>query len=138
LRLQRVIMPSLALFRSSADAVVDGGLFRFDNAGRRTDAARGSAGTGAAMVLAAFAFVQCADAWMTAIGIARFGPAIEANPLLALCVSTFGAGAIVAAKLIAVACGTVLHLHAHGVVLVVLTLAYIVFAILPWLCVLGA
>jgi hypothetical protein len=89
-------------------------------------------------VLAAFAFVQCADAWMTAIGIARFGPAIEANPLLALCVSTFGAGAIVAAKLIAVACGTVLHLHAHGVVLVVLTLAYIAFAILPWLCVLGA
>jgi hypothetical protein len=91
-----------------------------------------------AMVLAAFAVVQCADAWLTAIGIVRFGPAIEANPLLAFYMSTFGAGAIVAAKLIAIACAAVLHLYGHGVVLVVLTLAYIVFAILPWLCVLGA
>jgi hypothetical protein len=130
-------MPSLALTRSPAPAVVDRALFGIDDAACRTGGQRGSARTGA-MVLAAFAFVQCADAWMTAIGIVRFGPAIEANPLLAFYVSTFGAGAIVAAKLIALACAAVLHLHAHGVVLIVLTLAYIAFAILPWLCVLGA
>jgi hypothetical protein len=129
-------MPSLALTRSPATAVVDSALFGID-AACRTDGQRGSARTGA-MVLAAFAFVQCADAWMTAIGIVRFGPTIEANPLLAFYVSTFGAGAIVAAKLIALACAAVLHLHAHSVVLIVLTLAYIAFAILPWLCVLGA
>jgi hypothetical protein len=129
-------MPSLALARSPATGVVERTWLRFDDAGGRTDARRASARTGA-MVLAAFAFVQCADAWMTAIGIVRFGPAIEANPLLAFCVSTFGAGAIVAAKLIALGCAAVLHLHARGVVLVILTLAYIAFAILPWLCVLG-
>ena len=90
------------------------------------------------MVLAVFAFVQCADAWLTAIGIVRFGPAIEANPLLAFCLSNFGAGSIVAAKLIALGCAAILHLRGHAVVLVVLTLMYIAFAILPWLCVLVA
>jgi hypothetical protein len=129
-------MPSLASIRSSAHAVADRA-FRFDDGGSRADAQRGAARTGAT-VLAVFAVVQCADAWLTAIGIVRFGPAIEANPLLAYCVLTFGAGAIVAAKLIAIGCAAVLHLHAHGVVLAVLTLAYIAFAILPWLCVLGS
>jgi hypothetical protein len=122
----------LALIRPSANAIADR-VFRFDGAGGLQ---RGAAGTGA-IALAVFAFVQCADGLLTMLGIARFGPAIEANPLLAFYVATFGAGAIVAAKLIAVACAAILHIHAHSVVLVVLTLAYIAFAVLPWLCVLG-
>src|SRR4030088_1858518 len=100
-------MPSLALTRSSANVAVDRA-FGFDDRGCRAGAQQRAAGTGA-MVLAVFAFVQCADAWLTAIGIVRFGPAIEANPLLALCLSNFGAGSIVAAKLIALGCAAILH-----------------------------
>jgi hypothetical protein len=88
------------------------------------------------LVLAVFISVQCADAWLTAVGIARFGPAIEGNPILAFYVAVFGPGAIVGAKLIGVACGTVLHLFARPMVLVLLTGAYIVFAVVPWLWVL--
>lgn len=88
------------------------------------------------LALAVFAAVQCADAWCTAVGIARFGPGIEGNPILAFYVAAFGASTVVGAKLIAVACGAVLHLFARQAVLVVLTAAYVVFAVVPWLCVL--
>jgi Domain of unknown function (DUF5658) len=129
-------MPSRALVRPSAHAIVDR-MFGFFGGSGRGGAHRSPARAGT-IALAAFAFVQCADGWLTMAGIARFGPAIEANPLLAFYVAVFGAGAIIAAKVIAVACAAVLHVHAHGVVLVVLTLAYIAFAVLPWLCVFGA
>lgn len=96
----------------------------------------GAAALRPSLALAVFAVVQCADAWLTAFGIARFGPGIEGNPILAFYVATFGASTVVGAKLIAVACGAVLHLFARQAVLVVLTAAYVAFAVVPWLCVL--
>jgi len=43
--------------------------------------------------LALFVAVQCADAIQTISGISQFGPAVEANPLLAFYASVFGASA---------------------------------------------
>ena len=85
-------------------------------------------------MLLAFVLVQCADGWLTAIGISRFGSAIEANPLLAWYVSTFGAGiALGAAKLMAVGCAVALYFHACHRTLIALTVLYLVVAIVPWM-----
>jgi hypothetical protein len=87
-----------------------------------------------AAILLAFVLVQCADAWLTAIGISRFGSAIEANPILAWYVSAFGAGvALGAAKLMAVGCAFALYFHAFHRTLTALTLLYVVVAIVPWM-----
>ena len=81
----------------------------------------------------AFVVVQIADGFLTYRGIAVFGVGIEANPLVAWCVSTFGVVlALVAIKLFAVTCGSVLHLNTmHGVV-GALTLVYLAAAVWPW------
>lgn len=87
-----------------------------------------------AAILLAFILVQCADAWLTAIGISRFGSAIEANPILAWYVSAFGAGvALAAAKLMAVGCAAALYIHACHRTLTALTVLYVVVAIVPWM-----
>ncbi len=84
-------------------------------------------------ILALFASVQLADAIWTAQGIARFGAGIEANPLLAFLVSTCGvAGALIAAKGVAIASGALLHATARDLALSVLTVAYVFGAIVPW------
>lgn len=84
--------------------------------------------------LLAFVLVQCADAWLTAVGISRFGSAIEANPILAWYVGAFGAGiALGAAKLMAVGCAGALYFHACHRTLTALTLLYVVVAIVPWM-----
>lgn len=90
-------------------------------------------GLRAAMLLV-FVLVQCADAWLTAIGIGRFGSAIEANPILAWYVAAFGAGvALGAAKLIAVGCAGALYVQAWHRTLTALTLLYVLVAIVPWM-----
>src|SRR5687767_5376907 len=80
-----------------------------------------------------FMLVQCLDGVFTYIGIATFGPAIEANPLVSSAVAFAGPGAgLAAAKLLAAACGMVLHLlRVHGLV-AALTLFYLAVAIVPW------
>jgi hypothetical protein len=85
-------------------------------------------------MLLAFILVQCADAWLTVIGIGRYGAAIEANPILAWYVAAFGAGiALGAAKLMAVGCAAALYVHACHRTLTALTLFYVVVAIVPWI-----
>lgn len=87
-----------------------------------------------AAILLAFVLVQCADAWLTAIGIGRFGIAIEANPILGWYVGAFGAGiALGAAKLMAVGCAGALYAQACHRTLTALTLLYVVVAIVPWM-----
>jgi hypothetical protein len=94
--------------------------------------------TRAIWVLALFAAIQLLDAALTAAGVARFGRPIEANPLLSFYAETLGVGVTVTiAKLVSVACGTVLHLHARYLALAVLTLGYVVAAVLPWTWVLA-
>ena len=80
-----------------------------------------------------FMLVQCLDGVFTYIGIATFGPTIEANPLVGSAVALAGPGpGLAAAKLLAAACGMVLHLlRVHGLV-AALTFFYLAVAIVPW------
>src|SRR2546428_13151782 len=53
-------------------------------------------------LLAVFASVQIADAWLTVVGIDRFGVAAEAKPVLALPIILFGpVAALIIAQLVA-------------------------------------
>jgi hypothetical protein len=80
-----------------------------------------------------FMLVQCLDGMFTYIGIATFGSSIEANPLVSSAIAFAGPGAgLAAAKLLAAACGIVLHLlRVHGLV-AALTAFYVIVAIIPW------
>jgi hypothetical protein len=89
--------------------------------------------TRALWTLALFAAIQLADGVMTAAGIAQFGPAVEANPLLHAAGDAIGFGpALVAAKTLAILGATVLHIQAKHLPLALLTLAYVAIAIVPW------
>jgi hypothetical protein len=84
--------------------------------------------------LLAFIAVQCADAYLTVVGIARFGFDVEANPILAWYVTAFGAGtALIGAKTVAVACAATLWAGGRQRTLAVLTVLYVVAAIVPWM-----
>jgi hypothetical protein len=83
--------------------------------------------------LALFISVQVADGVWTANGIARFGPAIEANPILSFLVGTCGvAGALVSVKIVAMIGGAFLHLQSRHLALSLLTVIYVFGAIVPW------
>jgi hypothetical protein len=88
--------------------------------------------------LGLFIAVQCADAVQTVIGISRFGPGIEANPLLSLCATVFGAGAaLVGAKVVAIVGGATLHVLSQHFILAALTVACVFGAVIPWAMVLS-
>jgi hypothetical protein len=87
----------------------------------------------------AFFVAQTSDGVFTYLGISVLGVRIEANPLIAWYVSTFGLGlALVTVKLFAITCGAVLHLTARHRTLAALTLLYIAVAVWPWTRVLVA
>jgi hypothetical protein len=89
--------------------------------------------TRALALLALFVGVQIADAWLTALGVGRFGVAAEANPMLALPIILFGpAAALTIAKGVAVGGAVVLHRLSRHSLLAVLTVMYVFVAILPW------
>ena len=89
--------------------------------------------TRALWILALFAAIQLADGVLTAAGVAQFGAHIEGNPLIHLAVQGAGLGiTLVAAKLLAMSCATVLHVHSQHLALAVLTLVYVIGAIVPW------
>ena len=84
-------------------------------------------------MLVIFAAMQLADGVMTAAGAAQFGTSIEANPLLVFLFGVVGTGAtIVAMKLFAILCATLLHLREQYSALAILTLVYLFAAIVPW------
>jgi hypothetical protein len=88
--------------------------------------------------LALFAAIQLADGALTAAGIAQYGPHIEGNPLIDLFAGAVGlGGAVVGAKVLAVCCGAVLHLQARHLALALLTVGYVLVAIVPWMVVLA-
>jgi len=87
----------------------------------------------AAWALILFAATQVADGMMTAAGAAQYGTSIEANPVLVFMSGAFGTGtALVAVKLFAIGCATLLYLRAKHVALAILTLVYVVAALMPW------
>lgn len=84
----------------------------------------------------AFLVMQVLDGLLTYRGIQHFGIGvhIEGNPLLALAMSALGVRlALVLAKLVASGLGILLHTHRYHRVLAVLTAAYAVMAIAPWI-----
>ena len=81
----------------------------------------------------AFVTVQILDGVLTYVGLRTFGLGIEANPIVAWYAEAFGAAAgLVAAKLFAIGCASVLYLTSRHRTVAVLTLLYVAFAILPW------
>jgi hypothetical protein len=80
-----------------------------------------------------FLLVQCLDGVFTYVGIAVWGPAIEANPLISSAVAVAGPGpGLAGAKLLAASCGIALHLLRVHSVIALLTVLYIAAAIIPW------
>jgi hypothetical protein len=85
------------------------------------------------VALTLFLLAQCFDGVLTYVGVASFGPSIEANPILVALMSTFGHGvALTGAKIVAGVLGICLHLRqVHGAV-ALLTGFYVAAAIVPW------
>jgi hypothetical protein len=94
--------------------------------------------THASAAFALFIAVQIADACSTAAGIAHFGASIEGNPLLLLCMSTFGVTtALIVWKGVAILAGGILHACSRHLALAALTVFYVFAAVLPWAWVLS-
>ena len=84
-------------------------------------------------ILLAFLLTQLSDGVLTYVGISTFGEGIEANPLLAWYIATFGVGvAVVGAKALAVGCAVTLHAYARHRTVGVLTIVYLAAAVWPW------
>jgi hypothetical protein len=80
-----------------------------------------------------FVVAQVCDGMFTYAGIALFGRDVEANPIVSWYIAMFGtAAALIGVKLIALICGTILHLTAMHRVIAVLVVVYAVGALWPW------
>jgi len=80
-----------------------------------------------------FLCVQCLDGALTYLGITIWGPSIEANPLVRSAVEVAGLGVgLTGVKLVAASLGMMLHLRRIHTPVALLTLIYVVGAILPW------
>ena len=98
---------------------------------RRTVAERSRFGDA---VILLFLLAQAADGVMTYVGVTTLGVHLEANPLLASLMNSFGEGtAVTAAKVVASGLGISLHLIGVHRILAVLTGIYLLAAVLPWM-----
>ena len=89
------------------------------------------------LVLAIFLVAQAYDGLFTYVVVDAYGVIAEGNLLLATWIDLVGAGpAILGAKLMAAACGVLLHCLGVQRALLGLTVFYAVAAIAPWLVVL--
>ena len=88
----------------------------------------------APIVLALFILTQVLDGALTYWGVSQFGIGIESNTYLASLMQSIGiAPALIAAKVLAVACGVVLFSTTSFRVLAVATGWCLGFAVVPWL-----
>ena len=88
----------------------------------------------APFVLAVFVLTQMLDGALTYWGVSKFGLAVESNAyLLSLMESIGTAPALIAAKMLAVACGFILFSTTSFRVLAVATGWCLGFAVVPWL-----
>ena len=91
------------------------------------------------LIFAVFVVLQVADGLITAAAVAMFGPAVEANQLIATWMGLIGpVPALVGAKVLACACGAVLYVLHVTRVLAGLTLLYLFVAVIPWLRILSS
>lgn len=85
------------------------------------------------IVLVAFLLAQCFDGVFTYVGVMHYGVGIEANPLIAALMGTFGHGAaLMLAKMLAASLGICLHLRRVHFAVAALAAFYISIAIVPW------
>ena len=85
------------------------------------------------IVLVAFLLVQCFDGVFTYVGVASFGPGIEANPVVAGLMAHLGYGpGLLSAKMMAAFLGICLHFRQVHLAVAVLTGFYAAAAIAPW------
>ena len=90
-------------------------------------------------VLAIFVGVQILDAMLTWNGLERWGTAAEGNPILSFYISFFGAAPTLGvAKGLAMCGGGLLCFKSRYVILSILTVVYIIGAVVPWLWLLSA
>lgn len=88
-------------------------------------------------VIVLFLISQFLDGVFTYTGVIRFGPGVEANPIMTWLMLQWGEGpALAGAKVIAAVLGMALHLGAVHRVVFLLTAVYVTTAILPWTIVL--
>jgi hypothetical protein len=86
------------------------------------------------MILLLFVVAQISDGLLTYGAVRLFGVDAEGNLLLATWMHVAGAGpTLIAAKLIAAACGLLLYWRGFHLLLVALTALYMLGAIGPWL-----
>src|SRR5687767_12725667 len=97
---------------------------------RRWDTPRSPFGD---LVVLGFVITQCLDGAFTYLGVSLWGPGAEGNPLIRSVISQAGLGVgLAGAKLFAVGLGMFLHLcRVHNIV-ALLTVIYVVCAIVPW------
>jgi uncharacterized protein DUF5658 len=85
------------------------------------------------LVVLTFLMTQCLDGVFTYLGVATWGPGIEANPLISSAIHVGGVVCGVAgAKAVAIGFGMMLHLRRVHNLVAVLTAIYVAAAILPW------
>jgi hypothetical protein len=92
----------------------------------------------AQILLLAFVTVQALDGILSYVGVSLHGPGIEANPLVGWYMAVLGpAAGFTVAKLFAVMCGVVLYVTARHMLVAILTLVYLIFAVVPWFALLS-
>jgi hypothetical protein len=85
------------------------------------------------LMVVGFVLMQCLDGMFTYLGVGIWGPAIEANPLIATAMAAGGVVAAVGgAKAVAISLGMLLHMRRVHNLVALLTAIYFTVAILPW------
>jgi hypothetical protein len=85
------------------------------------------------LMVVGFVLMQCLDGVFTYLGVAIWGPAIEANPLISSAMAASGVVvAVGGAKVVAIGLGILLHLRRVHNLVALLTAIYFTVAILPW------
>lgn len=83
-------------------------------------------------VIVVFLVAQVLDGSFTYLGVSSYGIS-EGNPLIAHFIERHGAGpSLTVAKILAVVCSMALHLVGMHRTLALLTLMYLMLAVLPW------
>ena len=89
------------------------------------------------IAIVTFLLAQLLDGIFTYIGVNTFGLSVEANPLIAALMASYGHGtALVGAKTVAGALGVCLHLREIHAAVALLAGFYVVVAIVPWMAIL--
>ena len=85
------------------------------------------------LVFLAFVVAQTLDGAFTYVGVTTFGSTIEANPVVAWYMGSMGvAVGLVGIKMLGLVCAAALHRCSRHRTLGLLTVLYLLVAVLPW------